>query len=251
MTCNADIPPQWVNAIQRNECPGCGEAIMDDASKELLTELREAMTKMPNDPEGLAGWLLSNYTLRKIGAAEPVNFHRKPSAVEVAKEKKLKVAKNSVQEFLKRKNPGVAKAVEAQKDFAEIVSQINSGEVEDPLYGNGEELEAEMDAEYETSEEGDVDPYEEAEFNRQTFKSKAKQIARHSLVIPGEERPLTAEETAAMMHVVAGKASGVDPGDNIPEALQAARLERLKKSRAIAGGGTEDFGAERGTFRRH
>lgn len=249
MTCNADIPPQWVNAIQRNECPGCGGMIMDDASKELLNELREAMSKMPNDPEGLAGWLLSNYVLRKVGAAEPVNFHRKPTAAEVAQEKKLKVAKNPVQDFLKRKDSGVAKTVEARKDFAEIVNQINSGDIEDPLYGNGEDLESEIDAESEG--EIEADPYEEAEINRQQFKSAAKQLAKHSLVMPGNERPLTAEETALMMQEVAGKASGVDPGNNIPEALQQARLERLKKSRAIAGGGTMDFGSEKGTFRRH
>ena len=59
MSCMAEIPPAWVNAIQRNECPGCGKAIMDEASKELLDELRSAMESMPNDPEGLAGWLLS------------------------------------------------------------------------------------------------------------------------------------------------------------------------------------------------
>lgn len=77
MSCGADIPPQWVTCINENKCPGCGGTIMDLSAKELLDELRTAMSKMPNDPEGLAGWLLSNYTLHKIGSAEPTVFHRK------------------------------------------------------------------------------------------------------------------------------------------------------------------------------
>lgn len=244
ITCSAEIPPQWVGAINRNICPGCDGPICSQEQIELLTEMREAFKQMDNSPECIVAWLLSNYTLRKVGAAEPVNFHRKPA--EVIQEKKLKIAKNPVQDFLKRKDASVAKTVEARKDFAEIVNQINSGEVEDPLYGNGEELESEIDIEGE-----EMDPYEEAEFNRQQFKSTAKQLARHSLVMPGG-RPLDSEETAIMMQEVAGKtSSAIGAGENIPEALQQARLERLRKSRAIAGGGTMDFGSEKGTFRRH
>lgn len=76
ISCNADVPPQWVHAINVNQCPGCGKEIMNEDTKTLLVELREAMSKMPNDPEGLAGWLISNYNLSKIGDAEPTNFHR-------------------------------------------------------------------------------------------------------------------------------------------------------------------------------
>ncbi|NJO18720.1 MAG: hypothetical protein HC877_24270 [Thioploca sp.] len=80
ISCEADIPPQWVNAIKSNICPGCGGPIMHESSKRLLDELAEAMERMPNDPEGLAGWLLSNYELRKIGDGEPTeHFHRQKS----------------------------------------------------------------------------------------------------------------------------------------------------------------------------
>ncbi len=76
ISCNAEVPPQWVHAINSNICPGCGKEIMNEDNKQLLIELREAMSKMPNDPEGLAGWLLSNYNLHKVGTAEPTSFHR-------------------------------------------------------------------------------------------------------------------------------------------------------------------------------
>jgi hypothetical protein len=50
---------------------------MAEESKCLLDELTTAMSSMPNDPQGLAGWLLSNYRLQKVGSGEPTGFHRK------------------------------------------------------------------------------------------------------------------------------------------------------------------------------
>lgn len=77
ISCGAEIPAQWVKAIENNECPGCGGQIMTDDSKIILNELSEAIRKMPADPQGLAGWLMSNYRIKKIGSAEPVEkFHR-------------------------------------------------------------------------------------------------------------------------------------------------------------------------------
>lgn len=267
ISCEIDIPPIWVACIQKNACPNCDGPIMDQISQELLSELKLAMEKMPKaDAASISGWLLSNYTLRKVGTAEPTTFHRKPTGPapgqKLAPGRKLKVAKNSVQDFLKRKDPGIAKSIESQRDFADIVSQINSG-VEDQ-YGNGVELETEIDEENEELSDEVVsedyeqaeDDTEEAEYNRQNFKSKAKPLARHSIVMPGNARPLSAEETAAMMHAVSGKSNGMDlsgsdDGSGMPEVLQLQRLERLKKQRAIAEGGTDDFGSKLGIFRRH
>ena len=76
--CKVEIPPAWVVIIAKNECPACGKEIMSSKTKELMDELSSAMQKMPNDPEGVAGWLLSNYRFEKIGAAEPTEmFHGK------------------------------------------------------------------------------------------------------------------------------------------------------------------------------
>lgn len=136
VSCNAEIPPQWVSCINENKCPGCGGAIMDSSSKELLVELREAMGKMPNDPEGLAGWLLSNYRLEKIGTAEPTQFHRKSNEepVNVNKikyNKKVEVTGDgevktdiSVSDFFKRATDG--------KDLTEakIESEVLKKELE-------------------------------------------------------------------------------------------------------------------------
>lgn len=75
--CKAEIPPSYVHALKTNMCPGCGEPIMDEDTYSFLNELKETMLKMPNDPEGVAGWLISNYQMIKIGSGEPTEFYRK------------------------------------------------------------------------------------------------------------------------------------------------------------------------------
>ena len=39
INCNANIPPQYVNALSSNICPGCGGQIMSVADRDLLKEL--------------------------------------------------------------------------------------------------------------------------------------------------------------------------------------------------------------------
>lgn len=72
MSCGAPILPEFKAAITNNICPACGGELLNEATIEMLDELKAAFEKMPNDPEGLAGWLLSNYEMKKIGTAEPV-----------------------------------------------------------------------------------------------------------------------------------------------------------------------------------
>lgn len=73
INCETEIPPNWVACIQKNICPACGEPILDSSGEELLKELTDAMERMPNDPAGLAGWILSNFHIRKIGSLNPVD----------------------------------------------------------------------------------------------------------------------------------------------------------------------------------
>jgi hypothetical protein len=104
MSCGANIPPEWVNAIQSNICPGCGGEIMNGPAKELLDELSAAMARMPNDPQGVAGWLMSNYRLQKVGSGAPTeHFHRQGRSVAGDIDtSNLKIADNPVDQFLGR-----------------------------------------------------------------------------------------------------------------------------------------------------
>lgn len=258
MSCQAEIPPSFVYALQINQCPGCSGKIMDDISIQLLTELKEAIVKMAEDPkglaEGLAGWILSNYNVTKIGeTVEPTNFHRKPIANSKKQSKqgpKLKIANNPVHDFLKRTN--ASKGLENRPDLRELVNTINSGNVDENLYGDDEELDQEEneidnseyseDEDLDTSfENDDLDPYEEAETNRKNFRSIKNAAENNSLTLPGSpgQRPLSRKDQAEIAQAMNG---GADL--DAVAALNEARKSRLQKSRDVASGGGQ------GSFRR-
>ena len=141
ITCNADIPPQWVSAINKNVCPGCDGPIMSSDAQELLSEISEAFKRMPNDPQGLSGWLLSNYKITKIGTAEPTSFHR-PRTQNTQTDEPLKIAKNPTQQFLNKisdvKTAGKTKAQvleELAKKINNEESVVSDGEIEEDIGG--------------------------------------------------------------------------------------------------------------------
>ena len=228
MSCRADIPPAWVNAIQRNECPGCGGAIMDEASKELLDELREAMESMPNDPEGLAGWLLSNYKLHKIGTAEPTEFHRKREA-QPEHFDGLKVAENPKSVFLQR--AGMSRELTRRKQtLAEIAQQVNEAGEEDGTVS--------VDLEAVPDDHG-MDEYEAMALAQQrSAQGSSAKAALHnnSLLIQGDGPPPTSVETEMLSQALGGEAP-VDDGSDMHPALQADRYKRLKAQQEVAAGG--------------
>lgn len=133
VNCSIDISPSFVAAITSNFCPSCGSNIMDTSQKELLDELSSAMKKMPNDPQGLAGWLLSNYVLQKIGDAEPTSFHRKQNQKEVLEEEdedtpKLKIRNSKDRTELFKKRAGISRVVENNNEkFKGFVFNITEG----------------------------------------------------------------------------------------------------------------------------
>ena len=121
-TCGVEIPANWVHAISSNVCPGHGGPIFNETSKELLTELTKAMEEMPNNPAGLAGWLLSNYNLSKIGDAVPVEFYGN-------KAKNSNINPNKNNDFLKRAG------VDSDK-YQKLVKQIEESQNE--MYGSNQ-----------------------------------------------------------------------------------------------------------------
>ena len=109
VSCGEDIPSKWVLVIEKNECPSCGGPIMTDDAISLREELAEALKKMPNDPQGITGWLLSNYKVHKIANEKPVEkFNRGSSAQEHQAQSnedtasQFKVAKSPYDDYLAR-----------------------------------------------------------------------------------------------------------------------------------------------------
>lgn len=71
-SCLVEIPPTFLAAIRSGVCPSCNGQIMPPESKQIYDDIRLKMSQMPNDPDGLAGWLLSNYYLDKIDPEKEV-----------------------------------------------------------------------------------------------------------------------------------------------------------------------------------
>lgn len=230
MSCDANIPPQWVNAIESNTCPGCGQAIMDDSSKELLDELKDAMEKMPNDPAGLAGWLLSNYNLYKIGDAQPTEFHRQRQQQrrhDPSMPNNLKIADNPKSVFLQR--AGMARELSRRDKMENIVNQINSA---------GEHDVVEVDLDQIDDYEG-LDEYEAmALAQSQNVPQSARHLANNSLLISGQGAggpPPSAEEAAMLAQMLGGQQQAID--GTLPPALQVDRMKRLRAQQEVAAGG--------------
>lgn len=139
VSCAADVPPQWVAALEANICPGCGGQIMSDESKDLMAELQGAIAKMPNDPKGLAGWILSNYRIKKIGSAEPTEyFHRKGGGP--GDDGQIKIADSGIDKFMSRTGmsgtinntmQSVNKHKIQNSKYQELANSINNIDVED------------------------------------------------------------------------------------------------------------------------
>jgi hypothetical protein len=234
-SCNVEIPPAWKRMIIKNECPACGEHIMSQESKELLDELKNAMERMPNDPEGLAGWLLSNYRLAKVGDAEPTGFHGKPEVKPEATRDDnipagLKVADNPIKNFLDRTDAG--KTLENRKSLKEIVAEIKQNE--DLPYGTGEQVDVE-DAAVPDVPVPDVPVPDDSQHMAKTV------LGNNSVMIRDKGlNPLSPDEVEEVKSV----AAQLNAGDDIHPALQEDRMKRLQAQHALAAGGGK------GSFRR-
>lgn len=248
VTCGCNIPPAFVHAISINVCAGCSGPIMTDESKKLMDDLKEAMVKMPNDPEGLAGWLLSTYDLFPKGTVEPTEFHRKRSredggaGVTVGPDgRPLKRANSASEIFMKRANVDKIKKNPKVAALQNALNSMNS--VDSNLYGGDYEEEMEVSDE----EEADLENHNMLEM---IAKAKAKgrtkigaaELLANSSDFGSEGGELSHAELMRVQQLVGG--SGHSSGDpdmdgfeNLPPMLQADRLKRLQAQRELSFGG--------------
>ena len=254
ITCKASIPPAWVACIQTNICPGCGGVIMDDSAKELLTQLREAMAKMPNDPEGLAGWLMSTYDLFPKGTIEPTTFHRKPIAGQNMSQESMvdgqvvKWANTPTNQFMKR--AGADKILKDPKlaMMAQVINNINSADGQ--MYGGGSSN-VESDPYMDQQEEEDTSEQERIAKMAAKARSQGRKLTMKEVLanesnsvefnIGGNSTPLSEAETELVKHLVGGPSSedpDMDGLQNLPLILQADRLKRLASQRELRFGGS-------------
>ena len=213
-SCEAEIPPSFVKALEKNSCPACEGPIMSEDSIELMAGLKNALEQMPNDPQGIAGWLLSNYRMQKVGTGEPTGFYGVNKSKSSVNEAELKIRKNPLQKFKEK--------IEQKSNvpnFKDLVAEING------------QYNAEDDSDDVAVSEGEDDYVPEAEDPEFT-----KQALKSMMNTPGKQhyspnKHLDEEESDANNSVF---------GDMIPDlhpALHQDRLERLAKQKEIGHGG--------------
>lgn len=137
-SCGIEIDPKWISCIQKNECPQCSGPIMDEKAQQLLAELTVALTEIPNNPQGIANWLLSKYHIEKISEETPElpEFHE-------PKKRGSKKQGRTENEFMKRADVNLD-----PERAKKIMSYINDSQ--DSMYGADE---VEPEDEVEDSEE--------------------------------------------------------------------------------------------------
>ena len=165
-----------------------------------MDELKAAMLEMPNDPEGLAGWLLSNYDLHPKGTVEPTQFHRKA---------KPAVASN---DFFKRAN---ADKLLNNPKYSAVLGAMQQLE-------QGEELEDVSE------EEDDVSQYL-ARAKGAKKVSMAQMLANSSLTNTDEE--MSEEELSKIQALVAGKEEPDVAGQHL--LIQKQRIKKLQAQRNL------------------
>jgi hypothetical protein len=74
MSCEAEISPKWKYAIENNICPFCGQPIMDELLKNLLTTLQDVMDNLNQYPAYVEDLMLINYNYIKIDSPNLVSY---------------------------------------------------------------------------------------------------------------------------------------------------------------------------------
>ena len=75
-SCETTIDPKWRNAIEKNECPFCGDVIMDAKLKDLLKQAKGLFEELMKEEykSSFVDWVRANYSLvltnQKLTTAE-------------------------------------------------------------------------------------------------------------------------------------------------------------------------------------
>jgi len=130
VSCETEINPKWRHAININICPFCGEGIMEEHLKNLLTSLRETMESLKDYPDQVNDWMLSNFDFIKTDSPRLPEFLPKEYVKEL---KKIEAEK----EFLEKKQFTVK--IKTEQGEEEVVAEkIQSDEKTNDFFKRAE-----------------------------------------------------------------------------------------------------------------
>lgn len=115
-SCEANIDPKWKHAIENNVCPFCGEVIMEEHLKTLLSDARNILDELNgNYKEQFVEWAKKNYNLVYVEDQQQLERIEKTKTIESG-------MKRDNNDFFKRaevkpkEKPQVAAFARADKD---------------------------------------------------------------------------------------------------------------------------------------
>lgn len=106
VSCQADVDPKWQHAINNNACPWCGQPIMEEHLKNLLSTLGQTMQQLQNYPAQLNDWLLSNYNYIKTDSPDIKDYLPKDILKELQKQQDDTEFQEKKKSVVKIKLPG-------------------------------------------------------------------------------------------------------------------------------------------------
>ena len=74
ISCNTEINPKWKAAIDKNLCPFCGDVILDEKLKMLLSSLSQVMEDLSDFPSEIEDYLLCNFNYIKTNSEKLIDF---------------------------------------------------------------------------------------------------------------------------------------------------------------------------------
>lgn len=224
ISCESPVLPSFVHSLRVNSCPSCGGPIFDEKGQGLIEELTQAFEQMGPNPAGIAGWLLTNYRISRIGETppEPVEFYGQPKPKRAA----MQELPDNGNEFLQRAGVNKNKLNAAQSKYRDIVKEIE--ESQNNLYGSGEE-EIELPSNYVPTAE-DIAIMQNAMPFGQAKALRSNKIKTAAITPSGPLMSDELEEFKALMEADAEKASQVHP------AIEAERMRRLARQEANSAG---------------
>jgi Zn-finger nucleic acid-binding protein len=74
LSCESEINPKWIHAIEINVCPYCGKVILEEHLKNCIAALASAMTEMLKYSEQLDDWMLSNHSYIKTSSPDLIRY---------------------------------------------------------------------------------------------------------------------------------------------------------------------------------
>lgn len=155
ISCEVQIDPKWKHAIDMNNCPFCGNHIMEEELKKLFSSLRETMDALQAYPDQLNDWMLSNHNYIKTNSPNYQDYLPKDYKEEIKRERDLEIADRNRkrEEFLDKQDRKFTVKVTSDAGEEEVLAEkIQTDEKTGDFFKRAEAIKPNIDGFKSTAE---------------------------------------------------------------------------------------------------